>query len=1159
MAIYGLLVGVNQYKSSMINTLRGCENDTYLFSQTLQARFKVRPENLQILLNAEATHQKIIDHFQQHLIEREWGQDDVAVFYFSGHGAQTAAPEIFWDIEPDHLNESLVCHDSRTPGIPDLLDKELRYLIAQLAAAKCGHIAVFLDSCHGGHGTRFIGETPEEVRLAPVDMTAYPLDCFVFGQQGGKTLDQAQLEKLIPDSGKHILLSGCQSFQLSREKPQGPGPGLQHGLFTYALCETLSALPYPVSYRELRNRIHIKVQSQNASQSPQLEAISGADANQSVLGGDIQPLHLQVFQQDDEWKLRAGAIHGFRQGDEIALFADAVSEDISQAPTATLKQVGAYESTLAIAPDAVLDAEHIYNGVVVRRHFAKTGVHLVGEEDALAAARTLLDTDTGAADPGHFLAVNDNNPRYELHLEAGVYHVTQCGDERPLFEKTPDVRKALEQLAIMARWWQKLELVNPDTTLPDDAIDIVLTYKGKEHVSEDVTLRYELQDNPQERWLQPEVHLELRLKKDFPKPLYCALLYFDGSTGAIDGSTLVTTTLMTNQQGNGAGQAEPVTAIKIYEGQPIPLQLKDELYQQGITRIQDHLQLIVSEEEFDASILEQTGNQLYSGSKAVRGGLGSTLQQLMDDVHNRSLALPSRARKAVDWYARTITLTIIRPLDAQQLQPDRAITLATDDRLEVRMEPHASFRGTVRLINASDENSKLAATQQRPAQPMVLADPASAFSFSRGLNADLGLDALEVFIDSGSRSGEDAPGRVSADNPLILSLNHPLAEGEQILPYTHDGEFFLPLGYASSGTDGRTLIHILDLPESAVTTPEDTRSLGSALKIYFRKLVYHDLLRLDEEIHSLRVFDAKAADYDTQAVTADKVAGAGRILLLIHGIIGQTSAMAGCLNLLHSEGQTPLASQYDLVLTFDYENLNTRIQDIAKALKAQLEKAGITPDSGKHIDILAHSMGGLVSRWFIEREGGDAIVNKLVMVGTPNGGSPIATVKEQGYSIIRTWAYSNLVAILNGLTTAYVGGAVVAALMKLLDAVDNTLDQMAPDSDFIHELANSAAPQNTRYAVIAGDTSGFMIQPGQGTARLARLLEYLGKRLKLAAYDLLTEKLFKEANDMAVGNGSMAQFNPAWPDVGAEHVQCDHLSYFMDKTTVQRIAQQLNL
>ncbi len=84
----------------------------------------------------------------------------------------------------------------------------------------------------------------------------------------------------------------------------------------------------------------------------------------------------------------------------------------------------------------------------------------------------------------------------------------------------------------------------------------------------------------------------------------------------------------------------------------------------------------------------------------------------------------------------------------------------------------------------------------------------------------------------------------------------------------------------------------------------------------------------------------------------------------------------------------PLASLYDLVLTFDYENLNTTIEENGRLLKERLEAAGLGSGHGKTLDIAAHSMGGLVSRWFIEREGGNQVVRRLVMLGTPNGGSP---------------------------------------------------------------------------------------------------------------------------------------------------------------------------
>ena len=40
----------------------------------------------------------------------------------------------------------------------------------------------------------------------------------------------------------------------------------------------------------------------------------------------------------------------------------------------------------------------------------------------------------------------------------------------------------------------------------------------------------------------------------------------------------------------------------------------------------------------------------------------------------------------------------------------------------------------------------------------------------------------------------------------------------------------------------------------------------------------------------------------------------------------------------------------------------------------------------KKVNIVAHSMGGLVAREYIEHDGGDKYVNKLIMIGTPNHG-----------------------------------------------------------------------------------------------------------------------------------------------------------------------------
>lgn len=1144
MAIYGLLVGVNHYQNPSINTLRGCENDVYLFSQTLQARFNIPEDHLKILLNAEATHQNIIDHFQRYLLDRDWKKyDDIAVFYFSGHGAQSVAAEIFWDIEPDHLNESLVCHDSRTPGVPDLLDKELRYLIAQLAA-KCEHIAVFLDCCHGGHGTRFLGEDQEAVRFAPIDMAEYPLDCFVFGQQAGKSQGPVDLAELIPASGKHILLSGCQSFQLSREKPQGPAY-MQHGLFTFALCETLSSLQYSISYQELRNRVHTRVQAQNAAQSPQIEAISGAQVTQSVLGGDLQPLRLLAYRDNAQWKLNAGVMHGLNVDDEVALFGDDADPNNLQTSvtSARIQQADSFTSVLLMSDEASLSGKE-YTAIITRQHFAKMPVRLLGDAAVVQAARDYLQLDESVADPGRFLQESEAEPRYEIHAADGKCYVTQVHDSRPLFKRVSAVQEALAQAAVMARWHQKRDLANPASKL-DDPVEIVVTYDGQEYVNQDVTLSYRFDGT---QWIRPQFNLELRLKAEKPN-LYYALLYFDGSTGEIS-NVLANGGWLSHENVAQEGKMKAQPTVKAYDGKAIPLKIKDELLQQGISRIQDSLKLMLCDAEFDSSLLNQPGLELDNGKEVTRGSLHNTLNRLLCDAH-RTLALQDEVETAPDWTTKLINISVIRPPAAVTVPDQRAATLLQNDLGDVRIEPHPAFQGAVRLAEAQPDNTRSVEKAAIP-EPVVLSTSASVFAFSDGRGVDLGLDALEISVGNSA----DA---VSAASPLVLSTSLPLEPGAGIIPYAYDqtNHVFLPLGFSRTGEDGRTSIVIESLPETALTTPDsNNRSLGSALKVYFRKLVFRDLLRIDEQIHVLRSFDATTGDY--APLSPEKLEGTQRILLLIHGFIGSSNGMTACLNLVHSEGLATLAEQYDLILTFDYENLNTPLKEVTRALKAQLETAGITAEGGQRIDILAHSMGGLIARWFIEREGGDAIVRRLVMAGVPNGGTPIVTLKQQGYAVLKTWAYSNLVAILSGLTSAYVGGVVVAGLMKLLDNIGNSLEQIAPDADLIQELASSEAPANVGYAVIAGDTHGLMIPPDNYTERLSKLLEYLGKRLRVAGYDLLTDKLFKEANDMAVGYASMVQLNPAWQEaVGVENVRCDHFSYFLDKAVVQKIAQQL--
>ncbi len=129
------LAGRHRRLSRPIPKLRGCVNDIDAFADYLRERVagdKGVALKLKTLKNAEATRQAVVDAFRGHLGQAKKG--DIALFYYSGHGSQEQAPEEFWKIEPDHLDETLVCYDSRNPGSWDLADKEIAKLIGEVAA-----------------------------------------------------------------------------------------------------------------------------------------------------------------------------------------------------------------------------------------------------------------------------------------------------------------------------------------------------------------------------------------------------------------------------------------------------------------------------------------------------------------------------------------------------------------------------------------------------------------------------------------------------------------------------------------------------------------------------------------------------------------------------------------------------------------------------------------------------------------------------------------------------------------------------------------------------------------------------------------------------------------------------------------------------------------
>jgi hypothetical protein len=246
--------------------------------------------------------------------------------------------------------------------------------------------------------------------------------------------------------------------------------------------------------------------------------------------------------------------------------------------------------------------------------------------------------------------------------------------------------------------------------------------------------------------------------------------------------------------------------------------------------------------------------------------------------------------------------------------------------------------------------------------------------------------------------------------------------------------------------DGGCTLRLRRLP------PANQRSLGGALKLYFFKTVLAspaaDRLRWIE-------FDGNEPRFGSQGLQA-RAAEAKRVLLLVHGLWGDTRTLA------EGVAATELWRNFDLVLAWDYENLNTPLESVADDLKSALMAAGFGPEDGRHLSVLAHNMGGLVIRSLVEQKGGAAFIDHVVMCGTPSGGSPVGLFDSARRMV--TWgiglAGPGLKAVLPW----------VGTLLLVLDQSKKltvALDQLNPASDFLKGLARADDPR-TRYTLLAG-------------------------------------------------------------------------------------------
>ncbi|MFB2897443.1 caspase family protein [Aerosakkonemataceae cyanobacterium BLCC-F50] len=1182
--IYALLVGIDNYHPvsvPSISSLKGCVNDIKAVEAYLRERIVkdsgwklMEPINFPwILLNQDATRQAIINGFEQHLCNAD--SEDVVLFYYSGHGAQEKTPQEFWELEADRLNETLVCYDSRTEGGRDLADKELAYLISKVARNN-PRVIIFLDCCHSGSGTRDL--SPETlVRRSAVDSRERPLDSFIFANDRAALSEllttTPNIEKkttgLVLPKGKHVLFSACRDYELAKEYQAEDGE--YRGAFSYFLLQTLERTNGNITYRDLARNINALVSGKVKDQSPQVEATDPEDLDKPFLGGAIKerPLYFTLTYSKNEqtWVIDGGNLHGIPKssdgGDTLLAFfpMGSTTEQLHKLSQALgevqVTQVLPHRSKVkVISGNENLSETQSYWAVVTSLPLPQLKIYIKGdrsEKKGINLVRQALLTAAPNKKPSLYVREVDEpqEANYYLLVSRGQYSIRQPDDNRLLVTPIPensnstnytdeDAVKVICRLEHIARWNNILQLSTPATSRikTDDVEMEIILLSGREETSptdadgkissSEMRVEYTYEDG---KWRSPEIQIKLTNHSD--KKLYCNVVNLSESF-AVDVPFFEQTSSILLEP-KGAGNA---SVIKSFED--LNFEIPNNLLAQGVSEYKEILKLIVCTTEFNASLLNQDGLTLHQPTR-FGGEYRGTLNRLMNAVNTREAV---RAKgKYDDWMTKEVTITIVRPQDAKEIKSDRNISLQNG---VVEVLSHPSLKAKVNLTTVPQASRDLGNLILPPIlrqQPRIT----QPFHFTNSRGTDPGLCALELSDVKDYKV-------VTSKQPLKLLVNTKLADNEHILPLAYDGEFFLPLGRGKRRKDGRTEIILERLPKPTASS----RSLQGSIRIFFEKVASQNLGKpFEYPILAAVDFDENDKpiyEKDQEKVKA-RVAQAQRIILYTHGIIGDTESIVPSVRQATVEvnGKTQSIQElYDLVLTFDYENIQTTIEENARLLKQRLQAVGLSQNHEKQLHIVAHSMGGLVSRWFIEREGGNQIVQHLIMLGTPNAGSP--------WPVIQDWVFTTLAVGLNQLSSIIWPTKVLAQLLKFLEENDYSLDQMRPDSSFIKELAKSPDP-HIPYTIIAGDRSiaaeALELQPNTQSTLLKRLMQ---KLFHQAVDKVVDWAFFSQPNDIAVTLDSIKKVSSKrspQPIIMLPDTACDHLTYFTHPAGLNALAKAL--
>jgi pimeloyl-ACP methyl ester carboxylesterase len=1117
--IYALLVGINNYP---VKPLSGCINDIKAVEEYLQTMYG----NTDITLNINRitdedsispTRANIIsgfDHFNNA------GDNDTCFFYYSGHGSWSPAPKEFWS-EADMRSESFVCIDSRIPGGKDLMDKEMGYLIWKTMAAKRQtRFIVITDCCHCGTITRDLDDSGITDRMMPDASEGISFKEYL-GHDS--TINGIQYYNLVEDSltgenkatfrqGSHIHLAASRENQTAKELNI---EGSKRGAFTHSLLKTLYSANGRISYRDLLNKTKLLVKNLVSDQNPGLhingsENKAAADDFFLTKVSGAGATYLVYYDARWQWCIKGGLIHGISTGDEIAIEGIG-STVVTGTPAPDF-------STIAGLP-AMVTGTSIYEASVVKQ--PNQPIEVSFDPSFNHEQKNTLEKLLSESNESSLKLATEHSGRYIIRNRGKEIFITKPGSVDALIKPievitADDLRFLIERIVLVNKWTALLELTQSSYIRKPYEINLYRntvagSYDAKsfEKVDlKDIINDFNYLEDQAGEWFQPSFRLSVKNTGQVPLYVSNAYLGFDYS---------ISTEFFEEIELLAPGNESWLTFVNDESLENTVLLNLDEKYATlGYQEITEYLKLFISPQQIDTDKLRQDG--LEMPALVSREG---------DDRSPSSIA-PKNPVGAFSWATETFGFRIVRPPGKSDIAPGKATSLQS-----VIIAPHPKLKAKAALVSSAvtgRSDNSIPAPHATNGNSFL-----EPFNFMTGTRSSEQLDILEL-VDV-----QDA-GSVSPETPLVLNM--PEADLQDVVAIGYDAKdnIYYPVGFGNQS--GQIIIGAL--PE---LTPVDaaitSRSFGGSIKLYFQKIIGQKLGFKYEypRLALVEVDKELIVKYEPDVdIISKKVASSQNILLFVHGIIGDTESVVKCVRT--QTATKSLLEKADLILSFDYENLHTTIEQNAALLKERLAAVGLKDNHSKNLIIVAHSMGGLVSRWFIEKLSGNTVASRLVMLGTPNNGTPWADVRDMAETLL-TYA-------LNGAAFLKPWMFVLNIAGKIVGGAQITLKQMDKDTGIYKALNDGTDPQ-IPYVIVAGNTKDIIPNYDKTSSVLQRIFTRLRKR---GLYDTLDLVLFKQANDVAVTDQSIVECgNVAGWKYPPEliYVPSDHMNYFNNKVALEKI------